>query len=272
MVDHFRFQWSALFLVLISIQLRAQENDTKDKPVDRAATLARLTRTIESYSISIGDEHTEQLELVKSPVLHYSDQISPVTDGLVFAWTKAGRPEAIMALHPGTQGHTWIEFKSLSQSPLAAVRQGRVEWTPRAAGVEFRPLDDAPAPEATDGKRLTQMRAMLRPFSASVWDNVNMNQPLRLLPQPLFRYAQPDRGILDGALFAFVLSTNPEMLFVVEAQVIDEKPQWMYSIARFTGRKTELRFKDRLIWDTAGSPSTRDSKAPFFQLRALIAE
>ena len=113
---------------------------------------------------------------------------------------------------------------------------------------------------------------MLRPFTASVWDNANGTQPLRLLPQPLLRYAQAERGILDGALFAFVLTTNPELLLVVEAQTIDDKPQWMYSIARFTGRQTELRFDDRPIWTTADLPSTRDSKPPFFQLRTLIAD
>jgi hypothetical protein len=273
MVDHFRQRWSALFLVLVNVELCAKGGDAGDESAERAATLARLTRIVESYSISIGDDRTEPLELVKSPLLHYSDQVSPVNDGLVFAWTKAGRPEAVMALHPGTQGNTWIEFKSLSLSPLTAVRQGHVEWRPRTPGVDFQPLKDVAAPEPTDDrKRLTQMRSMLRPFTASVWDNVNGSQPLRLLPQPLFRYAQPERGILDGALFAFVLSTNPELLLVVEAQTIDDKPEWMYSIARFTGRRTELRFEDRPIWPMADLPSTKDAKAPFFQLRTLIAE
>jgi len=250
--------------------VRAEDDASKSS--ERATTLARLTRIAESYSISFGDERAVQLELQKNPVLRYSDQISPVTDGLVFAWTMGGRPEAIMALHPGTQGHTWIEFKSLSRSTLAAARQGRVEWRPRAAGVDYLPLEHAAVPEATEGKRLTQMRALLRPFTASVWDNANGSQPLRLLPQPLIRYAQPELGILDGALFAFVLSTNPELLLVVEAQTIDGKPQWMYSIARFTGRQTELRFEDRQIWKTADLPSTKDPSMPFFQLRTLIAE
>jgi hypothetical protein len=271
----FSYQWkhcSALAMALLALEYSTTADDNTDKSQDQAATLERLTKTVESYSISVGDERIEQLELVKKPVLHYSDQISPVTDGLVFVWIKAGRPEAVMALHPGTQDHTWIEFKSLSVSPLTAIRQGLVEWSPRIAGVGFRPLEDAPAPDASESKRLTQMRAILRPFSASVWDNLNGSQPLRLLPQPLFRYSQPERGILDGALFAFVLSTNPEMLLVIEAQSADEKPQWMYSIARFTGRKSELRYRDLQIWPSSDLPSTKDPTAPFFQLRSLIAK
>jgi hypothetical protein len=267
-----RRYWPGLSLVVLALALHATGDETTKGLADRAATVTRLTKTVENYSISMDDDQERPLDLQKKPVLHYSDTISPVTDGLVFVWTKAGRPEAVMALHPGSQGYTWIEFKSLSLSPLVATHQGRVEWTPRTAGVDFQPLDDAAAPDATEGKRLTQMRSMLRPFTASVWDNVNGTQPLRLLPQPLLRYAQPERGILDGALFAFVLSTNPELLLVVEAQTMDDKPRWMYSIARFTGRQTELRFQDQQIWTSTGLPSTKNPSATFFQLRALIAD
>jgi hypothetical protein len=272
MLNPVRTHCLGLSMALLALALNATGDETSKQLADQAATLARLTKTIESYSTFMDGDQEHALEPLKKPVLHYSDTISPVTDGLVFVWTKAGRPEAVMALHPGTHGHTWIEFKSLSLSPLTAARQGRVEWTPRTAGVDFRPLENAAAPEATDGKRLTQMRSLLRPFTASVWDNANGSQPLRLLPQPLFRYAQPERGILDGALFAFVLSTNPELLVVVEAQTIDGKQQWMYSIGRFTGRQTELRFQDREIWTTADLSSTKDPNATFFQLRTLVAE
>jgi len=259
-------------LVLSVVHSAAHGEEPADKSAERAATLARLTKIVESYSISIGDDALEPLELTKNPVLHYSDTISPVTDGLLFVWTRASRPEAVMALHPGTQGHTWIEFKSLSRQSLTAVRQGRTEWRPRTPGVEFQELENAATPDASDGKRLTQMRALLRPFSASVWDNVNGTQPLRLLPQPLVRYSQPERGIVDGALFAFVLSTNPELLLMVEAQTIEGQPQWMYSVGRFTGRKAELRYSDRQVWPLVELPSARDPKEPFFQLRAIIGD
>ena len=54
----------------------------------------------------------------------------------------------------------------------------------------------------------------------------------RLLTVPVFRYSQPERGIVDGALFAFVRSTNPELLIVIEAQVVEGKERWIYSPAR----------------------------------------
>lgn len=265
-------QQLALLLTLGVAVAPTKAEEAPEKAAERAATVAHLTKVVENFSISIGDEQPEPLELVKSPVLHYSDQISPVTDGLVFVWTKAARPEAIMALHPGTKGHTWIEFKSLSASPLSAVRHGHTEWRPRNAGVEFKPFADAPTPESTTTKRLAQMRSLLRPFTASVMDNAKGRQELRLLTQPLYRYSQPDSGILDGGVFAFVLSTNPELLVVLEAQTPNNKPQWVYSIARFSGRETELRLQDRPIWPASDLPSTKDPSASFFQLRSLIAD
>ena len=268
----FLFRALFLFMALTDFQVFVKGNDAPDESTNRAATLAQLTKTVESYSLFIGDKQPESLKLVTPPVLHYSDQISPVTDGLVFAWTKNGRPEAIMALHPGTQGNTWIEFRSLSLSPLAATRLGITEWRPRNAGIDFQAFEDAAAPDTTVAKRLTQMRSMLRDLSASVLDSAKGRQELRLLTQPLFRYSRPEQGILDGAIFAFVLSTNPELLLVVEAQVINDKPQWLYSVARFTGRKTELQLKNRTIWPVTELPSTRDSSAPFYQLRALITD
>jgi hypothetical protein len=263
---------AALLLAIVALDQHAQGDETAETSVERAASLARLTKVVESYSITMGDDRTEPLELVQNPVLRYSDAVSSVSDGVVFIWTKAGRPEAAMAVHPGTEGRKWIEFKSLSQDSLAAVRQGQTEWHPRTAGLDFAPVDGAPLPDQAAPKRLSQMRSLLRSFSASISDNKLGRQELRPLSQPIFRYSQPARGILDGGLFAFVLATNPELLLVVEAQLIDGKPQWMYSPARFTGRKSELRFNDQQVWPRGDLMSTKDPAAPFFQLRTLIPD
>jgi len=263
---------AALLAAFVALNPRTQADEKAEISAERAASQARLAKVVESYSITIGDDRADPLELAKTPVLRYSDSVSPVSDGLVFIWTKAGRPEAAMAIHHGTEGHKWIEFKSLSRSPLAAVRQGHTEWNPTTPGVDFTPVERAPPPDEAAPKRLSQMRSLVRSFTASVSDNKIGRQELRLLSQPIFRYSQPDRGILDGGLFAFVLTTNPELLLVVEAQIIDNQPQWMYSPARFTGRNSELRYNNRQVWPQSDLMSTKDPAAPFFQLRALIPE
>src|SRR6185503_2524145 len=91
--------WLAILLTFGAASATAKADEPVEKATERATTVAQLTKAVQSYSISIRDEQPEPLELVQAPVLHYSDQISPVTDGLVFVWTKDTRPEAIMALH-----------------------------------------------------------------------------------------------------------------------------------------------------------------------------
>ena len=109
------------------------------------------------------------------------------------------------------------------------------------------------------------MRSMVEPFSASIFDLVNGKQELRLLSQPVFRYAQPDRGIVDGAVFVFVRATNPELLIVLEAQQASGKSQWVYSPARFSGRECELRMHDKSVWSRPPLKRPKDPAAPYFQ-------
>lgn len=54
------------------------------------------------------------------------------------------------------------------------------------------------------------MRALAREFKASV-DLEEGGTELRQLPQPLFRYESKS----DGAIFAFVLATDPEALLLI---------------------------------------------------------
>ncbi|MBI3469717.1 MAG: hypothetical protein HY000_42505 [Planctomycetes bacterium] len=262
--------------VLVLVVAVPTQHVAADEPAEaaseRAASLARLTKVIESYTITMGEDRAEQLELVKAPVLRYSDPITSITDGLVFVWTKAGRPEAAMAIHPGSLGRTWLEFKSLSNSPLRAERMGQPDWFPTGPGVDFKPVEDAPPPDKTAPQRLSQMRSILRSFSAAIIDPQSGRQELRPLSQPVFRYSQPDRGIVDGALFVFVRATNPELLIMLEAQVVNDKPRWSYSPARFTGRECELRFQDRPVWSHGVLRQPKDPAEPYFQLLEFIPE
>lgn len=44
---------------------------------------------------------------------------------------------------------------------------------------------------------------------------VNKGAECRLLPQPLYRFDAPEQGILDGAIFAFVVANDPDLLLTV---------------------------------------------------------
>src|SRR5207249_662662 len=54
--------------------------------------------------------------------------------------------------------------------------------------------------------RQRALREIARKFTARE-DREGMKSELRLLPRPIYSFADPDREIIDGALFAFVLGT-----------------------------------------------------------------
>src|SRR5271156_2607058 len=95
--------------------------------------------------------------------------------------------------------------------PLVASLGARPLWHPAGPGIRSEPIPGAPRPAATAAERLRQMRALAREFKASV-DLEKGGTELRLLSQPLFRYESKS----DGALFAFVMATDPEALLVID--------------------------------------------------------
>ena len=60
------------------------------------------------------------------------------------------------------------------------------------------------------------MKEMARRFSASFTHKGDMEE-MRLLPRPLYRYADPASEIVDGAVFAFTSTgTNPNAFLIFE--------------------------------------------------------
>jgi hypothetical protein len=55
------------------------------------------------------------------------------------------------------------------------------------------------------------------------------------LSTPLYRYEKPPGDVLEGAVFAFVLGTDPELLLVLEARRDEGATVWQYALARMTG-------------------------------------
>ena len=71
---------------------------------------------------------------------------------------------------------------------------------------------------------------------------------LRLLTQPIHRYANPEQGILDGGLFVFAHGGNPEVVLVIEARETEEKETWMYAFSRVAYAELRIKLDDTEIW------------------------
>jgi hypothetical protein len=121
-------------------------------------------------------------------------------------------------------------------------------------------LLDAPVPVAGDSpaskaRRLTQMRDLARRFSAAYYDSqTDAPTELRLLTTPLRRFAAEDSGVIDGGLFAFAISNDPEVFLVLKAirsTTAESAAYWNYSLARMCSLRQTIRLDDKEIWSAA---------------------
>ncbi len=200
----------------------------------------------------------EPLELRKQPIYEWTNPVRAAQQvGLVFLWTTRGRAEAVGTIFSSTAGPMrgfTHEFHSLSMGTLYVDRRGTHDatWTPSGPGIELVPIEGAPAPAGTAAQRLGQMRALARDFSATTRDASDNRYTLRLLSQPLYRYASTDPEVLDGALFAFVTSagTDPEALLVIEARKPKggATPIWHRALGRFTDLDLSVHYKGNEVF------------------------
>jgi hypothetical protein len=176
-------------------------------------------------------------KFVAEPLTKFDNPISQIWDGFMFLWTDRGRPVAVVKSYHNSPNKTWGRtFVSLAPQPIVMKQGDQPLWTPEKAGVTFAELPDAPEPSAEARQRLTQMRQIARRFS--VIDHWGIKDPtdwqLRLLPTPLYRYEVLEEGVVDGALFGYVL-TAPEAIVLLEARKTDTGGlAWHYALSRCT--------------------------------------
>jgi hypothetical protein len=243
------------FLVATALCGQAQEpaDDTDPKArqqhmKERAAELS-LARDPAGGAAS----RTEPPRLTAEPVLRYSNAERDIgsLDGITFLFVEGERPVAAVSLSVRRNGfQVYHELTSLVKEPLVCRRGEAAVWSPKTGGLLAQAITDGPPPADGKPQRLTQMRALSRRFTATCF-NARSEEPseLRLLTQPLYRYTDPAKGIVDGALFAFVVSNDPELFLVLEAvKAKDAEPRWQYSLARMSSLKMTIRLDEREVW------------------------
>jgi hypothetical protein len=222
--------------------------------------------------IATADAPGTPLTFRKEPALHWSNPVRKTADGALFLWTDRGRPEVAVSLfyYPDNRGKMTVvhEFQTLALKPLVARHDGRDAWLP-GVGLVPRPIPGAPAPGAEPAERLRQMRALAREFKATFGEPPDRTE-LRALTQPLYRHevAKSRQDVLDGALFGFVHTTDPEVLLLIEAR--PEAPggpmAWHYALARMSGYPLRAEHKGREVWRADVVTVFGDRTAPYFSI------
>jgi hypothetical protein len=257
-----RIQLLTLFLGLVG-QTPASPGDAPDDP---AARLEVMKRTMAAYNVRPSVEGRTSFRLNPDPILRFTNTVGETRDGAIFLWLGAGdRPEAAAQVFERRDGAWILELSSLSTGSLVATSTSGHEWSPAAAGVEFKALPDAPRPAATAEQRLRQMRDLTRDITAEDFFRNKTWQPLRMLPRPFARYGKEDSDVIDGALFAYVLTTDPEVYLMLEVHKGKDGPEWQYAFAPSSVYQVRGKVKGVEVWELPRRQTTgsRDANKPF---------
>lgn len=197
------------------------------------------------YTIHVGEG--KEPAKAGDPCLRWTNPIGGASDGIVAVYAhKGGRPAATGQFFLDGNKHWDNEFTIIAESEVTIRRSGRLFWEPSEYVCKFTDLPRSPRPAAKPVPRLAQMRAIAADFS--VIDHFKgTKQDLRLLRQPAYRYFEKGK-ILDGALFIFVLGTDPECCLLVEAYQDGKDSRYRYALAPMTIFKLEVRYKDSSVW------------------------
>jgi hypothetical protein len=218
-------------------------------------------------SIELADADSRQpFRLAADPVLLYTDATRKQNESALWLWGAPGRPAAIMAIEfypQHVKGPQWLyEIASLAHRRIAAKHESGLNWSAERPGFSPAELPDAPPPADQPARRLSQMKQLLRRFTAHETATIEGRIELRSLANPLHRYADPDSSLIDGAIFAFANGTNPEVFVLLEAHAVTGGPAvWKYSLAQMTGEKVSVNVDGREVWtrDLAEPPAARET-------------
>jgi hypothetical protein len=195
--------------------------------------------------------------------LRWANNARGSEDGTTLLYILAGKPLAAACLYPWDKKLVH-DFEGLSRGKLIGRKDGADIWHPQT-GLAFAPIPGADPPDEAPAQRLRQMRALSEQFQSVMlgWkaDSTDREQ-LRLLPKPLFRYEPKSGPVIDGAVYAFVMGTDPESLLLIEAVESAGRRQWEFAFARRTSGELEGRHKGTVVWHADRYPEMKDPNQP----------
>jgi hypothetical protein len=232
-------------------------------------------KEVSEYTMAVESTPNNPLELNKEPVFEWSNPVRQgLQQGVLFLWLRDGRPAALGCIFSEPEGKlrgrkVVHEFHALDAEKLLVARPNALnEWKPQA-GLARTEVPDAPAPAATPGARLLQMRRLAQEFTGYEVDSEGKRWDLRLLPAPLYRYPVGKSGVVDGALFTLVSNagTDPEVLLLIEAREEGAKQRWEYACGRFSDRSLYVQRKEKEVWSSVRSETNTFNNDPLHLYR-----
>jgi len=189
------------------------------------------------------------------PLFSYSDSARRIAEGGIWAWGP-GRPLVMMKSWKNPTGTRTRAF-SLTSEELAIVHGPQAKiWKPEKSDVAPAELRDAPAPDRNEAARLRQLKEQARRFTAhEFWEPDNTRSELRLLIQPVHRYRDQQRQIVDGAVFLLAVDDNPQILLLIEMlSPAAAEFRWQYLLARVSSAELHVALDGHEVWTQDRTP------------------
>jgi hypothetical protein len=149
------------------------------------------------------------------------------------------------------------DIVSLSSGQVIAEGESHWKWAARPSGSIFRPLPEAPTGADFAEARLTEMKDIMKRFSAA--EKWGGERRLTVRPEHIHRYSDPQAAVVDGAIFCLVADTNPELVVLIELQGKNAcHGVWHYALARLGAAEMWVNLDGREVWrchPSNGGPS-----------------
>jgi hypothetical protein len=246
--------------LILVVGAYAQEPAEQPDENDQKARLRAAEEHVAKIDVRLAGAGGDAVKRIERPLLIYGDSARNNADGTLWAWGDAGRPLAVLETYHHTKsGGMRVNVLTLTGSQLVVAKTPTTSatlWQPQQAQVEPAPFPDAPPPSERQTVRLRQLKEMARRLTAhEFWDPDNSRFELRLLVQPVHRYADPEAKLHDGAIFVLAHGTNPEVLVLIEAQGDSlETARWHYSLARVGSAELHVAIDGKEVWKRDRTP------------------
>jgi hypothetical protein len=239
----------------------AQEAQTADAPPGADAVPAAAAPLYDYYRIQAAeyelaiDSQGQSAGLAFDPRSLVNWSMEGNWFGSLFVWTAEGRPVVLGCVGSGPEEGEQIVFHefhllddvTLRPVPIRGAREWT--WTPRSDDLAAR-LASEEEVAAEPAARLRQMRELARSCAVEMLEG-DEHWELRLLPQPIYRFAGHEAAAADGALFAYLWTkgTDPEFVLLLETLATDAGLRWHYRPLRFTWRALALTRVGETVWE-----------------------
>ncbi len=224
-----------------------------------AAVSAEAKRFVEKCDIATTANKSVHYQRQLEPILRWSNPTAGSVYGDIFLYTHLGRPAAMVSYYKwfNPDWGSTVEVHSFSPELIAGVADGVRFWSPKAPGLMYAGLDNAGTPAPLPAARLTQLKRLANEFAVQLedtrGDSNGVKRSLRRLAQPIYRFPKPteESDYIDGAVFAFVEGTDPELLLFLDAVQGKTAAVWRFGIARMNRDFIRVTHNDKVVWEGA---------------------